>query len=222
MIRGRLFLFLPTDHDSMSRRGDANRASAATAIHVRRWPLGLRVVVSLLVTFHIVAVFVGPWSAIREQASPLAQESRRYLSWYIEPLNLSNGYRFFAPEPGPSHLIRYVVTRKDGKVVHGRFPDRETEWPRLLYHRYFMLSETISSLRPPEGASSDRRLTFDLYLRSYARHLVKKYDGRQVELFLVEHGIPPIETIQSGRISLTQEFTYQELSLGTFSGDALR
>lgn len=177
--------------------------------------------VSLLVSFHVLAVFVGPWSAIREQASPLAQDLRSLMGWYIEPLFLSNGYRFFAPEPGPSHLVRYEVTRRNGEVVRGRFPDRNTEWPRLLYHRYFMLSETLNSMRPPEGVPAGDRVTYDLYVRSYARHLAKKYDGRQVKLFLVEHAIPSIDDIQAGKVSLAQEHFYQELPLGTFEGDEL-
>jgi hypothetical protein len=205
----------------MAKHREANRSPSTVAANAPRWPLGLRVIVSLLVAFHVVAVFVGPWSAIPEQASPLAQDFRQVMSWYIDPLYLSNGYRFFAPEPGPSHLIRYEVTRANGEIIRGRFPDRETEWPRLLYHRYFMLSETINSMRPPGNVPADQRLTFDLYVRSYARHLAKQYDARQVKLFLVEHTIPSIDAIQSGKITLTQEHTYQELPLGTFAGDEL-
>jgi hypothetical protein len=205
----------------MGKNRGSSRTPSRAQPEVRRWPLGLRIFVSLLVTFHVIAVFVGPWSAIPEQASPLAQNFRQYMSWYIDPLYLSNGYRFFAPEPGPSHLVRYEVTRRDGKVVRGRFPDRETEWPRLLYHRYFMLSETINSMRPPRSVPARERLTYDLYVRSYARHLARQFDARQVKLFLMEHAIPSIEAIQSGKIALTQEHTYQELPLGTFAGDEL-
>ncbi|NIO41435.1 MAG: hypothetical protein GTO41_15415, partial [Burkholderiales bacterium] len=66
---------------------------------------------------------------------------------------LDHGYRFFAPEPGPGHLVRYEVTTSDGAGAAGQFPDRDRIWPRLLYHRWFMLSETAfaasSSLPSP-------------------------------------------------------------------------
>lgn len=56
---------------------------------------------------------------------------------------MGHGYRFFAPNPGDSHLVQYKVTKNDGTQIKGVFPDRENAWPRLLYHRWFMLSETI-------------------------------------------------------------------------------
>ena len=43
-----------------------------------------------------------------------------------------------------------VVTR-DGRKIEGSFPDKKAEWPRLLYHRYFMLSEHLSGLRDPNA-----------------------------------------------------------------------
>jgi len=63
-------------------------------------------------------------------------------------LFLGHGYRFFAPDPGPSHLVEFEITSADGSVVSGRFPDRDDDansLPRLQYHRWFMLSETIWS-----------------------------------------------------------------------------
>ena len=58
-------------------------------------------------------------------------------------LFMGHGYRFFAPNPSASHLVQYKVTRDDGTQVEGAFPDRDSMWPRLLYHRWFMLSETV-------------------------------------------------------------------------------
>ena len=58
-------------------------------------------------------------------------------------LFMGHGYRFFAPNPGDSHLVQYKITKSDGTQVEGKFPDRDAVWPRLLYHRWFMLSETI-------------------------------------------------------------------------------
>lgn len=184
----------------------------------RRWPFWLRVVLSVVLTFHVFAVFVGPWAALPDQTSPLAQDSRRFVGRYVDALRLGNGYRFFAPEPGPSHLVKYEVTLADGKKVEGRFPDRTINRPRLLYHRYFMLSETLNTLYTPEKGT-DQRVLFDLYVRSYARHLLLAYQAKSVKLTLVEHRIPAIEEIQAGKARLTDPTLYDELELGTFTGD---
>jgi hypothetical protein len=73
---------------------------------------------------------------------------------YIDFLYLNHGYFFFAPNPGPNHLVRYEINYTDGREsVVGEFPDRKTQQPRLLYHRYFMLSETLNRFyRPPQPA----------------------------------------------------------------------
>jgi hypothetical protein len=204
-----------------TRPATSDTKSVPAAPVAKPWPRGLKLIVSALVTFHVVAVFTGPWSAIPEQASPLARDFRSLNGWYVDPLFLSNGYRFFAPEPGPSHLIKYEVTKQNGEVIKGRFPDRATERPRLLYHRYFMLSEMANTLYRPQDVPPEERLVYNLYIRSYARHLARKYDAREVKLTLVEHTIPTIEEIQSGKVSLAHEHLYQELPLGTFQGDQL-
>jgi hypothetical protein len=182
---------------------------------VCRWPLWLRVVVSIVVAFHVFAVFVGPWAALPDQASPLAQDCRAIVGPYDDVLCLGNGYRFFAPEPGPSHLVKYKVTLKDGKTIEGKFPDRHVNRPRLLYHRYFMLSEMLNSLYVPEDRPEDR-VMFNLYVKSYARHLLHAYNGKEVQLTLIEHRIPAIEEYQKSKVKLTDEQLYEELQLGTF------
>lgn len=92
-------------------------------------------------------VILGPLS------NPVGSEHlTRPLAKKVRPLHralfLGHGYRFFAPDPGPSHLVEFEITKDDGSIVKGKFPDREDEshaFPRLLYHRWFMLSETIWS-----------------------------------------------------------------------------
>jgi hypothetical protein len=65
-------------------------------------------------------------------------------------LDLDHGYAFFAPEPGPLHLVRYKVEFSDGRPpVEGRFPNLAEERPRLMYHRYFMMAETLTAAYAP-------------------------------------------------------------------------
>jgi hypothetical protein len=89
-------------------------------------------------------VVLGPLS------NPIASRhlTARLAAW-VSPVHralfLGHGYRFFAPNPGPSHLVQYKITRADGTQLESVFPDRDTIKPRLLYHRWFMLSETVYS-----------------------------------------------------------------------------
>jgi hypothetical protein len=74
---------------------------------------------------------------------------------------LDHGYFFFAPNPGPGHLLRVMAddeplpTPKDRFGVNPHegllFPDRNRHKPRLLYHRYLMFADFINSrFAPPE------------------------------------------------------------------------
>jgi hypothetical protein len=104
----------------------------------RKWLLGLAV-------FHLLAVVAEPlffYSRSDVQAGPEFLALRRGLGPYVDWMYLDHGYFFFAPNPGPSHLVGI----RDQSVV---FPDRKEQWPRLLYHRYFMLSEFYNNSFAP-------------------------------------------------------------------------
>lgn len=105
-------------------------------------------------------VFMGPVTnpiSTEELTGPLG----RWLAPVHQVLYLSHGYRFFAPDPGPSHLLVYRLHYPDGRVLERRLPDPQRHWPRLLYHRWFMLSETIFAehAAQPDRASFERLQT---------------------------------------------------------------
>lgn len=78
---------------------------------------------------------------------------------------LGHGYRFFAPDPGPSHRLVYRGIRTDGTRFEGHFPNRKQHWPRLMYHRWFMLSETVFNerfLNPSKEQIEARNRDYDL------------------------------------------------------------
>jgi len=108
-------------------------------------------VASALIAFHVAAVFWGPL-AFASRGSPLTGSVAVVLRPYMDALYLNRGYSFFAPDVGPSRLVRYKIEFADGREpVVGVFPNLATEWPRLLYHRHFMLSEELSNrFVPPE------------------------------------------------------------------------
>jgi hypothetical protein len=116
---------------------------------------------------------------------------------YSTAMYLNHGYAFFAPDPGPNHLIDYSVEFADGRpAVTGRFPDLKTERPRLLYHRHFMLSEALNTrFAPPEfdpepsppplTASADEREQYQVTKRRYEQakarwqHARRQYTAMQ-------------------------------------------
>lgn len=106
------------------------------------WPAGRRRVVSIVIALHVMCVFIAPLAVV-EPRSDLAFQTHRFLAPWTQLLYMDHGYRFFAPEPGPSHILEYTVGFDDGKTATFRFPDPQRHWPRLLYHRWFMLSESL-------------------------------------------------------------------------------
>lgn len=106
------------------------------------WSSSKRFWISLIILFHLFCVSLAPLAAVDPRPN-LAVDAQRVLRPYSESLYLLHGYRFFAPEPGPSHVMQYEITKDSGETLQGQFPDRNGHWPRLLYHRWFMLSETV-------------------------------------------------------------------------------
>jgi len=66
---------------------------------------------------------------------------------------LDHGYSFFAPRIVGGHLVHYKVEFADGRApIEGTFPDKQEQWPRLFYHRHFMLAEALNdAYTPPES-----------------------------------------------------------------------
>ena len=139
---------------------DKSESVEATDAEAVAWSPKWRLIVSLLLIWHVTAVIVAPM-ANPPPASDFFRGWSRAIQPYLNVLFINHGYRFFAPEPGPSHIIRYEVTQTDGTTVEGEFPARDRFWPRQLYHRWFMLSETMnaetSSLPRPQEELNWRR-----------------------------------------------------------------
>ena len=107
-----------------------------------KWNPVLRSIVSVVLLVHLVGIF----SAALSNPGPTSQfvrSVRDLYQPYLRATFLDHGYQFFAPDPGPTHLVEYEVVKPDGEKVTGVFPDRNDDFPRLLYHRWFMLSESM-------------------------------------------------------------------------------
>ena len=171
------------------------------------WSITLRVVVSGLLVFHVLAVFVPPFTFATTSGpgtgSPFAEPLMRALKPYTDVVYLDHGYFFFAPNPGPSHLLRAKLEFADGRPTKElMFPDRSQHWPRLLYHRHFMLAEQLHSdfvpPQPPPGIDPVGMVRWqrarDIYVQrrqSFADHLRMRYGAANVTLTRVEHELMP-------------------------------
>ena len=134
----------------------------------RTWSFGIRRTVSIFIMGWLILVVLGPLSnpiSSQHFSQPLAES--------VAPLHqaffLDHGYRFFAPDPTASHLLTFKGTRKDGSEFSGQIPDRNSHWPRLLYHRWFMVSETLFAenyLKPSQSAFELREKEYKVRLES--------------------------------------------------------
>lgn len=120
-------------------------------------PLAWRIGLSVALLLHLTAVFLPPFQfACRVgngSSSPIADILISPLRPYIGAMYLDHGYFFFAPNPGPSHLVHYKVEFADGRTpVEGRFPDLAQHQPRLKYHRHFMIAEALNNQFEPPTA----------------------------------------------------------------------
>lgn len=192
------------------------------ALPASPWSLRTRLIVSALLLFQLSAVLYGPLSM------PMTITAE-YARWLYRPYTgatyQGHSYKFFSPEPGPSHLVRYELEMPDGAKKVGTFPNLDDEWPRLFYHRHFMLSEHLNQAVPPPGPDDPAPTDFTTMTtppsqlrvaQSYANHLMTKYGANSATLYLIRHFIPTPEQAQKG-MKLTDPSLYRERRLGTFA-----
>lgn len=165
------------------------------------WPPAVRFAVSLAILAYLAAVIVPPLAG-PPPASELAVAALQPLRPLVGALFLGHGYRFFAPNPGPGHSIQWTMRMADGSTRRGSIPDRDADWPRLLYHRRFMISEKIAAFVPPPDAPEEvrrqGRAEWQPLVKDVAGHLLHRHGGSQVTLQMTEHYLPaPEEVIRS-------------------------
>ena len=168
------------------------------------WPTWLKVVISSVVCLHLLVVFWAPLTFNtrgRAGESPVTNDVMWLFQPYADFFYLNQGYAFFAPDPGPSHLMEYRIDGQAGdpKTVDARrFPSRGHRFPRLHYHRHFMLAEWLNmgftDPLPLAGPiDPNHRRAHALYhdlKKSFEEHLEYELGVEQVEVVRVEHRQP--------------------------------
>ena len=182
-------------------------------------------ILSVLVVLQLLAVTAEPFRFFTRSprgTSPTADPVRNLRGPYVEFAYINHGYFFFAPEPGPSHLIDCTLVDSEGTESSLRFPDRQLQWPRLLYHRHFMLTENLQQLwvppfdpelADPQVASNwqaDRK-RYTLIRSSMERHLIHRYKAERATIERVEHRLPSDEEVFGQKLKLTDPSLYMTL-----------
>jgi hypothetical protein len=195
------------------------------------FPRPLRWALTAWIVFHFTAVVIAPASVdpsstlLQERVWPLVRP-------YLQLVFLNHGYHYFAPEPGPSTLLSYTLEWDDGRTEQGMIPNRGIH-PRLLYHRYFMLTEFLNfiglgldpdapqdSADPADPADPAAQAEQGQWLRAYARHLCHAHGANSVVLTRVVRTLPTMEEVRDG-MSLADPQHVTETPLGTFRCDEL-
>lgn len=202
-------------------RDSSNVANSREAIY--KW------IASIFLLFHVTAVFIAPMAFATQTGPGIASDP---VMWamdlqrpYIDAMFLNHGYAFFAPNPGPSHLVRYRAEFEPGREpLEQVFPDLDRHWPRLLYHRHFMLSEWLYNayvpVEAPPGLQAgtpefrdwqNAKDIYQLQWNSFENHLRKKYDARRVNMVRVEHRQPDPYEFFFQKMAIDDPTLYRDL-----------
>jgi hypothetical protein len=174
-------------------------SNRATNQAVRR---PIRLLASFVILAYLAAVIIAPLSG-PPPATDLSQVILQPFRPLLGALYLGHGYRFFAPDPGPGHSLRWTITRPDGTTLSGTTPDAERDWPRLLYHRRFMVAEKIAPLVPPPDAPAEvraqSRADWLPLVKGIAGNLLRTHGGDRITLEMIEHYLPGPAEVAEGR-----------------------
>ncbi len=177
----------------------------------------MKFAVSALLIGHLWAVVGRPLEFATQGpfgTSPSASAFFAPVRGYSQFAYLDHGYAFFAPDPGPSHFYQASISDGEGERTEVKFPDLEVQWPRLKYHRHFMLAEFFNDVHHPPGgppaelgtdtiASAQwlrERQRFEDVRDSMLNHLRKANPRTQVAIRRVEHRQPGLPEFFQGNI----------------------
>jgi hypothetical protein len=131
----------------------------------------VRIAISIVIVWHFSAIFMAALCIPATSDLVLDIAQKRPMQWYLDALYLNQGHSFFAPDVGPSHIIQYELFDQSGRSLGSRtMPSTDDQWPRLRYHRHFMLADQAPSDDPKWGR---------IYLDAYARQMLREHPEAQ-------------------------------------------
>lgn len=144
-----------------------------------------RILLSLLLIFHLLCVLVAP-----NKDTYLGHRVAKGVEPYVNFLGLSSPWNFFAPDPGPPPLfLEWEVLDRLGKPVsHGRWPElpdpfflRERQNRRIAFARFLVMSSAHA----------------EQVMRPYLCKSVENADS--VRLWRVVYTIPNLYDVADGK-----------------------
>jgi hypothetical protein len=188
----------------------ANARADQTQGSTSSWrALGLKLVVSGWLVYHLCGIFIAPASVA--PSSRLTQNTWRLFGSYLQFMYMNHGFHFFAPDPGAATILRYELELPNQAKIIGQIPDKNQHQPRLFYHRHFMLTEFMATSDGPEFKEVQ-----PLLIRAFARQLCREHGATSVKLTRVVHLLPTPEWRKAGMPFDAKEM-FEETSLGTFA-----
>jgi hypothetical protein len=190
------------------------------------WKPWAKALASVAIVVQLLAVLAEPMRffsyGTTRGSSPAADPVRVALAPYVEFAFLNHGYFFFAPEPGPSHLMQCELRFADGSTRQVRYPDKSAQRPRLLYHRHFMLSEFLNQLHAPPvdpvlikdapvqevQAWTANRTRYEMVRDSMQRHLVERFGASSASIQRLRHILPGSDAVLKDRLPLNDPSLY--------------
>lgn len=165
--------------------------------------------INLLLVWHVFAIAISPSSM--PPASPLLADASTVARPYNQALFLNHGYHYFAPNPGASSLLEFE-TQPDGDVPEiAKIPDPEGYFPRLRYHRFFMLAENVWAF----GEQPQRD-----FIEAYARHFSKQLESDSISVVSVSHNPASMRRIVAGGdLKHTASYIREALANFEFAAD---
>ena len=145
------------------------------------------VAVNLLLIWHVFAIAISPSSM--PPASPLLADASNVARPYNQALFLNHGYHYFAPNPGSSSLMEFQSVSQGDIPKLETIPDVDSYFPRLRYHRFFMLAENVWAF----GDDAQRE-----FIEGYARHFSQKMKSESVSVISVSHDPAAMRRIVAG------------------------
>lgn len=158
------------------------------------WPRWARIVVSLVVVYHLAAIVAGAVGV--PPSSELERAIAEGFTSYYGMMDLGYSYRFYA-EPPPTPVVTATIQFADGRpeeVV--RLPGREVAGPRMRHQRQLALANAlfndVQEARHRVRDASQSRLA-----RAYARHLCRTRPGcRLVTIHVQQHLLADIREVR--------------------------
>lgn len=161
----------------------------------------MRLLLTGVILFHLVGVLITP-----NQSSYLTQALSPVYRPYMNFFGLGSSWGFFAPEPVyPPMYIDYVIERKEGEPIEGRFPDENN--PYFFRDRH---NRRMSMSRFILGSDEHIKNMFVHYL------CIQHQKIQAIKLWRVTGTQPTLLMVQTGQKRMTDPVDFKIEVLGTY------